>query len=465
MTKNYKNDNIIYLHNDNTCDNIKVVEFRELCKKYEHLSSTIMEEYDCQIISFEEVREKREKMKNSLEKAVLEIHTAPITQGSGKDKRWFTPIRKGGKRVILKKYTYEALLDELINFYGIGTDIPTLRNLYPKWVKYKLTMGATTSYIRRIDADWRNYYINDPIVDKDIRKLSINEIRAWLGAFISERKLTSKKFYNMQTIFKQIFAYAYDEDDILTENPFNKISFPKRKYFKGETSKVRRMTRSKKEVFTEEDIKKVKVIAMEEYLSNPRHTTATASLGVLLLFQTGLRVGELVALRERNVFDDYIYVEAEEQRDYQIIIDEGKSEVTCVYKGTSVGAAKTDAAYRQIPLTEEAKYLIDLVRQSNKNNGYKTEDFLFVNAKQRMQENTILKHIYKYCDRAFIDRRSPHKVRKTFASLLINNGLMDLSEVAGLMGHVDEKTLINHYLYSTQESSTKLSRMEKSLVI
>lgn len=457
-------DKINSLQTTNEHGKINMLEFKELCKNYAKIETSIYDEYLCQIISLDEVREKRDRMKKSLMKAVLEIHTSPITQGTGKDKRWFTPIKKGGKRVIIKKNTYEDVLVELIDFYGIGKDIPTLRNLYPKWVKYKLNMGAATSYIRRVHADWKKHYLNDPIIDKDIRRLTVNEIRSWLGAFISVKKLSCKDYYNMQTIFKQIFAFAY-EDNIITENPFNKISFSKKQYFKGETSKTKRMAQSKKEVFTEEDIKKVKVIAMQEYLSNPHYTTATAGLGVLLLFQTGLRVGELVALRDSNIDDKFINIDAEEQREYDIIVDEETNEVTCVYKGTTVGAAKTDASYRRIPLTAEAKYLINLIRQTNKENGYKTEDFLFVNANQRMQENTILKHIYKYCDRAFIDRRSPHKARKTFASLLINNGHMDLSEVALLMGHTDEKTLINHYLFSTKEEDTRLSRMESSLAV
>ena len=100
-----------------------------------------------------------------------------------------------------------------------------------------------------------------------------------------------------------------------------------------------------------------------------------------------------------------------------------------------------------------------------KANGFKDEDFLFVNATQRMQENTILKRIYKLCDEAFIDKRSPHKIRKTFASMLVNKGIMDISEVSSILGHVGEQTLINHYLYSTKSANTRLDRLEQSLAI
>ena len=106
-----------------------------------------------------------------------------------------------------------------------------------------------------------------------------------------------------------------------------------------------------------------------------------------------------------------------------------------------------------------------MVRNANRENSFKDEDFLFVNATQRMQENTILKRIYKFCDEAFIEKRSPHKVRKTFASILVNNGIMDISEVAQLLGHVSEQTLINHYLYPTKSNETRRERLEQALAM
>ena len=88
--------------------------------------------------------------------------------------------------------------------------------------------------------------------------------------------------------------------------------------------------------------------------------------------------------------------------------------------------------------------------------------FLYV---QNKYHNTILKRIYKFCDEAFIEKRSPHKVRKTFASILVNDGIMDISEVAQLLGHVSEQTLINHYLYPTKSSETRRERLEKALAM
>ena len=54
---------------------------------------------------------------------------------------------------------------------------------------------------------------------------------------------------------------------------------------------------------------------------------------------------------------------------------------------------------------------------------------------------------------------------KTFASILANNGIMDISEVAQLLGHVSEQTLINHYIYPTKSNEARRERLENALAM
>lgn len=81
-----------------------------------------------------------------------------------------------------------------------------------------------------------------------------------------------------------------------------------------------------------------------------------------------------------------------------------------------------------------------------------------------MSKYELYMNIEKWYE-AFIEKRSPHKIRKTFASMLVNKGIMDVSEVSEILGHVGEQTLINHYLYSTKSANTRLDRLEQSLAM
>ena len=72
--------------------------------------------------------------------------------------------------------TQEKLERKIIDFYlqqeSEQDNISTLRNLYPQWLRYKNLETNATTYIRRIDTDWKKYYADDTIIDKDIRRLT-----------------------------------------------------------------------------------------------------------------------------------------------------------------------------------------------------------------------------------------------------------------------------------------------------
>ena len=121
---------------------------------------------ETKLITIDEVREKKNAMKKRLEKLVLDIHPYTIKQMEGKDTRWFTTIKKEGEqRKIIKKNTYEEVIDYLIDFYGVGNEkkkVISLRTLYPQWRDYKMSCTKKITTIRRIEADWKAFYGSIP---------------------------------------------------------------------------------------------------------------------------------------------------------------------------------------------------------------------------------------------------------------------------------------------------------------
>lgn len=51
---------------------------------------------------------------------------------------------------------------------------------------YELETTAST-YIRRIDVDWKKYYLVDPIIDMDITKFTKASLREWALIQIREK--------------------------------------------------------------------------------------------------------------------------------------------------------------------------------------------------------------------------------------------------------------------------------------
>ena len=449
---------IVHLLQDNTIvrngyvmNNNKIVEFNKYVKKYEKISRSFEEQVEAEILTIDEVREKRKEMTKKLEKLVLDIHPYAINQLKGKDSRYFTSVKEEGKeRKIIKKNTYEELIDYLIDYYKIKEvkQLITLRTMYPIWIEYKNSCTKKTSTIRRIEADWKKYYKNDPIVDVPLENMSKNQITEWLNKRIIKDGLTNKKnFYNMITIFKNIFEYCYDEE-LVKENTFLKAKYRKellKDYVKPE---------DETQVFTKDEQEKIISLAYSRFKEDIKHT---AYLGVALMFQTGLRVGELVVLKSSD-YDKAkktLHISKGETRTYA---RDGQGELQ--YVGALVGDPKKQASVRDIPLTDEACGIIELLIRVNDKNGQSDEDYLFVFNNRRIKGNCILKRLYALCDELEIDRRSTHKIRKTTLSKMldvcIKQDIADISAIRAVAGHVDETTLLKNYLFSTRKDEMPL---------
>lgn len=135
----------------------------------------------------------------------------------------------------------------------------------------------------------------------------------------------------------------------------------------------------------------------------------TALLILEILYNTGLRVSELVELKERHV-------------------DEGQLQIKVLGKGNKE---------RIIPLKKELlKQIIEY--RDNKRVLFEQPDTvcLLVNAKGRKLN---AKYIYREVNEQLKDlkqvtKKSPHVMRHTFATQLINNGA-DLNAIKELLGH------------------------------
>ena len=87
-------------------------------------------------------------------------------------------------------------------------------------MKYKELETTASTYIRRIDVDWKKYYLADPIIDMDITKFTKASLREWALIQIREKEMTKKQYYNMALIIRHILEYAVDQEIIL-KNPYN----------------------------------------------------------------------------------------------------------------------------------------------------------------------------------------------------------------------------------------------------
>ena len=111
---------------------------------------------------------------NDLIKAEIQKkHPYSIGKGNGKDQRWRTYIpdktKKYGRTLIVKA-TEEELYEWLNDFYKEKLldnllDKVNLEIFYHEWLKYKRLHTTASTYITRIESDWKSFYVGNPIIN------------------------------------------------------------------------------------------------------------------------------------------------------------------------------------------------------------------------------------------------------------------------------------------------------------
>ena len=245
----------------------------------------------------------------------------------------------------------------------------------------------------------------------------------------------------MSYILRHCMIYA-EEKGYINQNVFSSIKIES-KMFRKEQKKS-----DETQVYLDSEQPMIIEEAWRDYNKNPDNTTP---LAVILLFYLGARPGEIVAIKEEDVKEDYIHIRRMETGDF-IEIEPGK------YKRISrsvVEHTKTDAGDRLVPLIGKAVKIVGLIKSVNKRlncNG----KYLFMNQGERIKETAISWRLEKYCNHLQIPYRSPHKIRKTVISSMIDANV-NINTIRKIVGHEDEKTTYNNYCFD-RKSKTEIKR-------
>lgn len=289
-----------------------------------------------------------------------------------------------------------------------------------------------------IHRDWSELYVRSVEVacTVDINctdKCAVDSAVKFLCRCLLQEDRVNKCFGNMCGIMKQTFEYAVDKE-YTDKNPYrvnvsNKKIIPDRK------------KASREEVYNEEEEKLIREEMERRLANNPSNT---APLAVLLDFELGVRKGELLALKSTDIHDGYIHIGRQVVEKIDVADEhniKGKGFVAVEY-------TKTESGIRDIPLTDRAKKIIERVININQKGGEYYQDFLFVRNGYLMSPDAIDAQIKRGCEYIGIQVKTMHKIRKTVASKLIENGV-SVSATKDILGHADESTTLRYYIYDT----------------
>lgn len=178
-----------------------------------------------------------------------------------------------------------------------------------------------------------------------------------------------------------------------------------------------------------------------------------AGLGIYISLSTGLRIGEICALKwsDINVTDGTITVSRTIERIY---IMEGEKKHTELV----INSPKTMNSCREIPMSKE---LLTIIKPLKK---VINDDFYVLTNDERPTEPRTYRNYYnKLMTKLGIPKLKYHGLRHSFATRCIEAGC-DYKTVSVLLGHSNISTTLNLYVHPNMEQKKRcIAKVFKSL--
>ena len=384
--------------------------------------------------------------------AIKKKHPYPIkyTEKSG----WYTFVddvtAPTGKKLI-RKVSEEKLMDALSKWYLDNSHKKiTLEELYSLWINWKQT-PSNTENIWRLNKAWEAYYKNEPLTQhllkKQVCNISTLDLRRWAEELLKKHyPADKKKFSRMFTIMNQMLEYASDEDiAIIPDNTWQRA----RKKINKSLIVAKPIPDDATQVFTDEERILLKKMVEDDLIRYEKTPTA-AGLEILFLFETGLRIAEVTGLKWTDIVDNRLYIRRQAN-------NQGVKEKT-----------KSMAGYRDIPLTREARRILDEVRKYNEKHNLHAEWIFQSNNPKydyRLSYNAADRKLRKLCDRLDTISKSPHKIRKTCISTLLDNPDINSRTVQRFAGHSDITMTMKFYNFERKSKEEQAEAIDRALAL
>ena len=407
---------------------------------------------DSEILSFLtengtiDLRDVEEKMKKARKESILKEHPYKIYQG--KDGRWRTHLpdesKKEGRRLIVKT-SLDDLETMICDHYESShadsiRKMCSLQDIYPAWIEYKrLHVEETT--IMRIEKDWRKYYQGSDLVKKPICQITKLELDSWVHKMIREHEMNKHKYGNFSLIIRQMLNYAVDSE-IVEANVFESIRIDRKRVLKPERKKP-----DHTQVFNVDEELEVISRAMDSFEKKENYVQQLVPLAIIFIFYTGLRIGEVSALRYEDISGNTLTV----------------SRAVRYPDGKIIDHTKGTFGDRDIPLIPAAQEIIDASKQRREEMGLDTEGYIFCPNENPLATYKAIQHaLEKYCTQLEIEKRSPHKVRKTMISRMYDGGI-NPNTARKIAGHMDERTTLSNYCYDRSSDEIIIEKLDDAL--
>ena len=372
----------------------------------------------------------QKKMHMKERERILNKHLYKIWQG--KDGKWYTHVpdnNKKEKRRLIKRNTREKIEEVILELYK-NENALTVKDVFEEAKDYAVNKKNRKKSTITVYQNTYNKYLTQfgkrkiqCLVCEDVEKL-YNSVLEQYG------KISQSQYNKLNDLMKVIFKYAKRKkyiswriEDVLAE--LDSEIYKQRSQYK-DTSEL---------VFMETEI----YMLNEFWKRNPD----TKNLALAVIAGTGLRPGEVVAIRKEAVHGSVITVKKCEM----------KYEINGMTHYEIQDTTKTPAGYRNVVCFPEYQWALDMLMEKAGVDGW-----LCLEKGQLLNTKNLRDRLYYICNRKLhILPRSTDKLRKTFATYLSELGAED-RDIIAQMGHTNIGVTNDHYIKNRKPAQDRLQR-------
>lgn len=261
---------------------------------------------------------------------------------------------------------------------------------YLRYLQYEKNYSSRTVSSYRKDINQFTSYYSRINNSTDISKAEMDDIRLWIAELISVNKITSRSVCRKLSSMKSFYKFLLQKN-IIDSSPVDVVA-PK-------------IIKSLPVFFTEKDIN---LLGTDEILPDDSFETARNALMIEIFYQTGIRRMELIELKISDI--DF-------ERKTIKVLGKRRKERFVPFGEALENQIKHYLSIRQKRITTD-------------------NDYLFVTKHGRQLYD---KAVYNIVTRELGSittktKHSPHTLRHTFATTMLDNGA-DLNSIKELLGH------------------------------
>ncbi|MCD6113375.1 MAG: tyrosine recombinase XerC [Bacteroidales bacterium] len=264
-------------------------------------------------------------------------------------------------------------------------------NRFIEYIKYEKRSSINTVQAYKSDLQQFYYFLKRQYNIDNIKEVNHLIIRSWIIDLI-DNGISNRSINRKLSTLKSFYKYLL-RNEIIDKNPMNKILSPK--------------TTKKLPVFVEEE--KMNLL-LDEVDFGEGFTALRDKLIVEMLYDTGIRLSELTNLKVSDVK-----------------INDSSLKV--------LGKRNKE---RIIPFCDRLRLIINEYLKQRKEVNTENCEYFFITAKgKKVYPKLIYRIVNNYLSKVTtLQRKSPHVLRHTFATHMLNHGA-DLNAIKELLGHAN----------------------------